>query len=247
VKVPVISGVIERRILINLRVAPKVLSKLLPAPFRPKLVKGWGMAGVCLIRLGEMRPRVLPRAFGLKSENAAHRIAVEWDDGGLVREGVYVHRRDTSSRLSVLVGGTLFPGDHQHATFRAIEGSGRYSVALDSDDGRTHLAVEARTVESLPVGSIFASLGEASAFFEGGAIGFSPSTRRETFDALQLRCPGWKVEALAVEKLESSFFDDRSRFPEGSAVLDCALLMRDLQHEWHAVATAPSPPPRPAA
>jgi hypothetical protein len=34
--------------------------------------------------------------------------------------------------------------------------------------------------------------------------------------------------------VESSFFEDRQRFPEGSVRFDSALLMRDLQHEWHA-------------
>ena len=38
-------------------------------------------------------------------ENAAHRIAVEWDDGGTIRTGVYIPRRDSSSYLNVLAGG----------------------------------------------------------------------------------------------------------------------------------------------
>jgi hypothetical protein len=48
-----------------------------------------------------------------------------------------------------------------------------------------------------------------------------------------------------VDLVESSFFDDRTRFPEGSIAFDCALLMRDLAHEWHArpqlAARAPAP------
>ena len=56
-----------------------------------------GMAGICLIRLRHIRPRVLPWWMGISSENAAHRIAVQWESEGQVREGVYVVRRDTSS------------------------------------------------------------------------------------------------------------------------------------------------------
>jgi hypothetical protein len=44
----------------------------------------------------------------------------------------------------------------------------------------------------------------------------------------------WAVEPLAVTRVESSFFDDRSRFAEGSVRFDCALLMRNVRHEWHA-------------
>ena len=32
----------------------------------------------------------------------------------------------------------------------------------------------------------------------------------------------------------SRLLEDRIVFPEGSAVLDCALLMRGIDHEWHA-------------
>ena len=32
---------------------------------------------------------------------------------------------------------------------------------------------------------------------------------------------------------ESSFFDDRSRLPDGTATLDCALLMRDVPVMWN--------------
>ena len=42
---PVIRGLIDRRILVNFRVVPDVLARLLPAPFRPKLVNSAGMAG----------------------------------------------------------------------------------------------------------------------------------------------------------------------------------------------------------
>ena len=77
-RIPVIRGTIDRRILINYRVDPAVLTKMLPRPFRPKLVNGMGMAGVCLIRLKQVRPRLLPGFLGISSENAAHRIAVEW-------------------------------------------------------------------------------------------------------------------------------------------------------------------------
>src|SRR5688572_22191214 len=103
-KIPVLRGLIERRILVNYRVDPGVLAPLLPAPFRPRLVGGFGMAGICLIRLRGVRPRLFPSWLGISSENAAHRVAVEWDEGGVVREGVYVRRRDTDSRLNALAG-----------------------------------------------------------------------------------------------------------------------------------------------
>src|SRR5262245_37618023 len=116
-RIPVIRGVIDRRILVNYHVDPDVLSPLLPPPFRPKVVHGFGMVGICLIRLKKVRPTFLPSWFGISSENAAHRTAVEWDENGALRGGVYVRRRDTDSRLNAWAGGRLFPGVHHHARF----------------------------------------------------------------------------------------------------------------------------------
>src|SRR5688572_30835362 len=115
---PTVRGVMNRRILVNFRVRPDVVKRFLPAPFRPKLVQDWGLAGICLIRLEAIRPRGFPSACGIASENAAHRIAVEWDEGGRRREGVYIPRRDTNSLLNRLAGGRLFPGVHHAAEFR---------------------------------------------------------------------------------------------------------------------------------
>jgi hypothetical protein len=233
VQIPVVRGMIDRRILVNYRVDPGVLSQVLPRPFRPKLVHDRGIAGVCLIRLKNVRPRLLPGFLGISSENAAHRIAVEWDQAGERREGVFIPRRDTSSRLNTLVGGRLFPGVHHHARFDVEEHDGRYRVALDSDDHRTHLLVEGRAAADLPAGSVFGSLQEASDFFRNGSLGYSATKDPEMFDGLELRSFAWQVQPLAAERVESSFFDDRTLFPQGSVEFDCALLMRGIDHEWH--------------
>jgi hypothetical protein len=44
-KLPVIEGVIERRILANYRVRPDMLAGRLPAPFRRSWSVDWGVAG----------------------------------------------------------------------------------------------------------------------------------------------------------------------------------------------------------
>jgi hypothetical protein len=232
VRIPIIVGTIERRLLINFRVVPEVLARVVPPPFRPLLVAGWGVAGICLIRLSGIRPRWVPGSLGIRSENAAHRIAVEWEVGRLRREGVYIPRRDTSSRLNACAGGRLFPGVHNHAKFTVHEGDDRYSVALTSEDDETRLAVSGRLADSLPPDSIFGSLAEASSFFERGALGYSATRVAGVYDGLELRTGEWKVEPLAVDHVESSFFADRARFPEGSVHFDNALLMRNIRHRW---------------
>jgi hypothetical protein len=232
-KIPIIQGVIDRRILVNYRVEPDVLQKHLPPPFRPKLVNGYGIAGICLIRLKEIRPRGLPALTSISSENAAHRIAVEWQENGRTHEGVYIPRRDSSSRFNVATGGRFFPGVHHHAHFHVTEHDDYLQVILDSHDGKVHLAVTGRVALDLPPTSIFPSLASASDFFERGALGYSPARQPGHFDGLELRSLRWKMEPLSVESIKSNFFDDKRLFPAGSAEFDCALLMRGIQHEWH--------------
>lgn len=232
-RIPTIQGVIDRRILVNYRIDPDVMARLLPPPFRPQLAEGYAIGGICLIRLTRLRPRHLPLPWGLTSENAAHRIAVTWQDGEQQRHGVFIPRRDTDSRMTALLGGRLFPGMHHHATFEVAETPPRYAVSLTSDDGRTRVAVAGRITESLSSTSVFGSLAKASAFFEAGSLGYSATTDPRRFDGLALHCHGWKVAPLDVERVESSYFGNDRAFPRGSVVFDCALLMREIRHEWH--------------
>jgi hypothetical protein len=232
-KLPVVRGVIDRRILVNYHVDPGVVAPLLPAPFRPKVIHGVGMVGICLIRLKRVRPAFLPTSLGISSENAAHRTAVEWDENGEVREGVYVRRRDTNSWLNSLAGGRLFPGLQFHAQFAVTESANRFEVALRSDDGVTHMLVRGSRADQLPPSSVFPSLESASAFFQAGSLGYSGTPDPSRFQGLELRCSNWQVEPLAVEEVRSSVFENVSLFPKGSISFDCALLMRGIEHEWH--------------
>jgi len=232
-RIPTIQGVIDRRILINYQVDPAVLASILPPPFQPKVVNGVGIAGVCLIRLKDIRPHFIPTLMGISSENAAHRIAVQWKDKGVLHEGVYIPRRDTSSWFNTVVGRRLFPGLHHHAQFDIVERENYFWVALKSDDGETHLYVEARLSSELPASSVFRSLQEASQFFEAGSLGYSATSQPGKYDGLELRTLNWQVEPLAIDRVKSSFFENSKLFPSGSIKFDCALLMQGIQHEWH--------------
>lgn len=232
-RIPTISGIIDRRILANYRIDPACMAGVLPAPFRPQLVAGYAIGGICLIRLANVRPRWLPAFCGLTSENAAHRMAVEWDEEGRTCQGVYIPRRDTDSWLNALVGGRVFPGVHHHATFQVEESDTQFSVDMISDDGAASVTVAGRLATEIPKSSVFGSLRTASDFFAQGSLGYSDTQQQGRFDGLELSCRGWHVDALEVDEIRSSYFDDRGRFSEGSVQFDCALLMRGIAHEWH--------------
>ena len=228
-KIPKIKGIIDRRILINYQIEKEVLSNYLPQPFRPKLVNGKGMAGICLIRLKEIRPKGLPKFIGISSENGAHRIAVEWEENGTTKQGVYIPRRDTSSKLNALAGGTIFPGIHHYAKFIVNEYDGNYEVSFLSDD-KTSLLIKAKETDIWNKESVFDNLECVSDFFEKGSVGYSPS--KHVFDGLKLKTYNWKMSILEVEEVRSSFFENETIFPKDSVKFDNALLMKNIEHEW---------------
>jgi hypothetical protein len=233
-KIPAITGIIRRRILLNYRVEPEVVQKLLPKNFRPKVVDGYAIAGICLIRLEKIRPKGMPSFAGISSENSAHRIAVHWEDDSGSREGVFVPRRDTDSRLNALAGGRIFPGVHHLSRFTVRDQDGRISIRVDAGDTKGFLVdLEVSETNEFPAGSIFSSLHASSQFFETGCVGYSSRPDSCILDGLLLAVPNWQVSPLIVHHVRSAYFDDRSLFPQESIEFDHALLMRDILHEWH--------------
>ena len=217
-RLPTIAGIIRRRILVNYRVDPVVIERLLPARFRPKLHDGWAIAGICLIRLEHIRPRLLPASFGINSENAAHRVAVEWDDdAGATQQGVYIPRRDTSSQLNYLLGGRVFPGEHHRADFTIAE-SAAACRPVDSFPRRPNGRGSGRPARPMrcPASSVFASVAASSAFFEAGRLGYSATRNLCRFDGVVLDVKQWRVQPFAVSRLHSSYFANEGLFPRGS-------------------------------
>jgi hypothetical protein len=232
VRAPPLRTVIERRLLINYRVDPDLLARFLPAPFRPELVNGYGVAGICLIRLGRIRPAGIPAVAGLTLESAAHRVAVRWDGADGPVTGVYIPRRDTSSRLAALAGGRVFPGWQHLARFRADEDQGRFLIQADSRDGVVRIQAAGHLSGQIMPGSVFASLDRASRFFACAPVGYAATPARGVFDGVRLETEGWALHPVHLERVSSSFFDDQARFPPGTAVADSAFLISGLAATW---------------
>ncbi|MDQ2688099.1 MAG: DUF2071 domain-containing protein [Armatimonadota bacterium] len=234
-EIPVLKGIIGRRILANYRADPDVVQSQLPPPFRPKLHQGQAIVGVCLIRLENVRPASCPLSFGFSSENAAHRIAVLWDDkNGKTQEGVFIPRRDTDSVLNHLTGGRLFPGQHHLASFDVCATQTEIDFQMRSRDGAVEVRVKGKISTEWPPSSCFATLAEASAFFEAGCLGYSVRCDSQRLDGLLLKTKTWQVQTLDVSEMFSSYYLDEAQFPKGSIAFDHALFMQNIEHEWHA-------------
>lgn len=220
--VPEVQAHLRRRLLISYRLDPAVAVALLPDGFRPQLIGGSALAGVCVLGIEAIRPRWLRGFRGLRSENAAHRMAVEWDGPEGVQRGVFIFERHSSAWHPVLLGGRLFPGVHRRARFTTRESDGRYALTMDAGGHSLEADVEIGGPWS---SGVFASVDEASEFYRAGRIGWSLGRDGRRVEPVALTSAAWAVEGAHLHSLRSSFFD---ALPEGAAVFDSVVVMRDL-------------------
>jgi hypothetical protein len=236
---PLIQGVIARRMLLNFRADADVVQRLLPEPLQVDQQHGHAVVGVCLIRLEQLRPQGVPGPLGLSSENMAHRVAIRYPSGDGIRSGVFVWRRETDQRLVELLGGRLFPGVHHLARFQVSESQNRLAMDVTSYDGKADVRFSAHVLGEWRQTPNFGSFDEASEFFRKGDCGFSCSLRGDKLEGLQLKMLKWEMAPMEIESQHCAFYSDLQRFPAGSVEFDCGLLMRGLPHEWHQLTDIP--------
>src|SRR6185312_13634393 len=205
---PAMASIIERRLLVNYRLDPVATARLLPRHMSPDVVNGYAVGGICMIRLSRLRPAGLPAFLGVTTENAAHRIAVVWEGKNGKERGVYIPRRDTSSRLTALVGGRMFPGEHHHARFDVRESAGQLQVSFHSEDATAHAGVAVKVDEALRNSALFEDISTASRFFRDAPTGCSPRTSGSALDTVKLTADAWAVAPARILEVESSFFSD---------------------------------------
>ena len=226
---------LARRLLVNYRVDPAALDALLPNPLRPRLVGGWAVGGIGVIALaGDGGPET-STAPGVRTENATHRIAVEWDCAdGRTQAGVYVARRDTDSIINALTGGRIFPGLHHRACFHVAERERALRVHFASLDGEVAAGVTVRRGAFVP-STLFATLDDALALCGLGSPAYSITRDPLRLDGVALVCENAWLEPVEVLDLSSTFFEDPVLFPTGTAYFDSAFLIRDVVVEWRAL------------
>jgi len=226
-RIPKLSATIQRRLLISYRVKPAALSFYLPKGLRPQIVDGSAVAGMCLIRLADVRPQFIKPKIGWKGENAAHRIAVEWDTDDGIQTGVFIPERHSNSILPVLAGGRIFPGKHVPAEFIVNETASQFQIKMTSLD--TRLEVDVELTEDWN-STLFPTLDAASAFYRESPVGWSPVMGNEKqVEGLKLSTDQWAVKAGKMNKLKSSFFDE---IGSSNAKFDHVLVMQDVPVTW---------------
>lgn len=220
-----VHGTIRHRLLVNYAADPAVVAGLLPHPFRPHVVRGHALVGICALHLDGLRPPHVPRRLGLGTDAAAHRVAVEWDGPSAPQRGVWILRRDSAQRLTSLIGGRAFPGVHGRAGFTVDDGPDGLHIAFTTSDG---VGLDATARPSTGWSStLFPTPEAASDLFVGGRMGWSHD-RRGQVEGVDMAGPA-RAEPVDLTA-HSTYFDEV--LPRGSVRLDHGLLMRDAAVRW---------------
>lgn len=219
--------------LVNYRADLDALDALVPEKFRPvEIDDGEGIGGVCLMRVKDARPEPLPRALGLTSENATHRIAVEWEQGGERQRGVFVPRRHTSSSFAAAASGRFVPGDQKRAAFDVRERIDEYEVCVECDT--EYVSVKGHESEAIHDGSVFEDRDEASEFFKGERLGYAASGGEVRGAEFCFSEADWEMVPLEVREVRSSFFEKIK-----DSKFDSAFVMHDIDQRIRAPIPSP--------
>jgi hypothetical protein len=84
----------------------------------------------------------------------------------------------------------------------------------------------------VPPSDLFATAGDASELYRRASRSFSSTRRGHRLDTVDIEPDEFCADPVGVLSVESSYFDDCTRFPEGSAMVDSALVMRDVLASW---------------
>ena len=234
-QLPVIRGVIDRRILVNYRVDPGVLAALLPAPFRPKLVAASGMVGR-LPDPPEARcgPRFLPPLAGdlLRERRPPRRRRM--GRGGRRREGVFVPRRDTDSRLNRLGGRAALPRRPLTTPAFTVRGDGRPLPRRPPQRRRRTSLSVVGGVNAAVAGGVGLRLARGGLrLLRGGLAGVLRDAPARPARGAGAAAPRWRVEPLAGRAGGVQLLRGPVALPAGVGRVRLALLMRGIDHEWH--------------
>lgn len=238
VRTPVVQGVIGLRVLVVYRLDPSAVLDLMPAPFEAQVVNGFAVGVIALSRLTAVRPQGLPAWLGASGEHATQCFAAKWADGRRSATGLFVQRRHTSSRFAAVIGDRLFPGMRERAHFTIQDDGGPVHTELSSRDGSARVEAAVEVTDELFGSELFASTAEASQLLRRGAVGYSLRRKGGLLDGLEMRTQTWRIEPTRIDHARSSYFDDPTVFPAGTATVDSAFVMRDIAADWRA-----APPP----
>lgn len=214
------SGHLVRRIMINYRVELSVIRERLPTPFQPRVIGGYGVAGLDWCWL-------VPKSRWRRKASLmlCHRIEAMVPHDNRQRVGAYVLRCDVAPTIGSTSLRTIFPAvTHRTPLSWEVTEDGVHHLRMGR---RQHPQIQIRAQEShrFPFDTIMSELDLASAFFERGKAWFAPKYGRTLFAQRNWVFDQWHVHPLRIDRLEAPYFRRVMRLPKRACFFDHALLM----------------------
>ena len=116
------------------------------------------------------------------------------------------------------------PGWHQRARFTVSEHADRYRIHYCG--AGAEVTVAAHRAEQVMAGSVFGTVDEASAFFQGAPVGYAATPAAGVFDGVELTTDRWQMAPLQLDEVSSSLFHGPAFVP------DSAFLMAGIATTW---------------
>lgn len=226
------TGILEDTVLLNFRTDPNVLKRLLPAPFVPRLVDGYGLVGILMFKMRDLACETNMGLPSPPSDHVLYRVAVSWQQGTRTHHGMYLLRHEVNTRLPVRQRKRgLFPVAAQPVRWHKAPEAGKFEWSLQTRN-RTRLKVQARLAAYFPPGSVFDSLDQASVFFQKERAAIAPRFQKSVFANTRFLPLNWAVKPLFIESLQTDMDQLGNLFPKGHIFFDSGLIWPQIPCKW---------------
>ncbi len=226
------TGVLENTVMLNFRTDVEVLKRILPFPFDPRLVDGFGLVSILLFRMKDLYCETNIGWPSLPSDHVLYRISVSFNHGGRRQSGMYILRHEVNTRLPLRQRRRgLFPLAGSPVRWNKNPWKDQFEWTLKSGS-RTKLQVKARPGRSFSGGSLFQNLEEAADFFSHERFVLAPRYQQSIFSSTHFLPLSWEVKPLQVLRLKTDFKQLANLFPSDRIFYDSGLMWPQMPCKW---------------
>ena len=218
----------ERLTLCNYRIKPEALDHLLPQGTRARIHNGRAFGGVTIKNYNCQKYDIAAYLMGFPYEIILHSVAIEWDEGEEIKNGLLILALHNSSRMAAFLSKKLYPVKCNHVQFEADEHFSSYlfKAHAKQHDVYLHAGMEPHFAKE----SFFSSAREAGNFFQESLI-HQHSLNQKNGRFFQSLAEGqWTCQALDIREFSSQFFEEN--FDPKDIEVDHAVMMQKLEPSW---------------
>ncbi|MDP5170606.1 MAG: DUF2071 domain-containing protein [Bacteroidia bacterium] len=226
------TGILEDMVLLNFRTDAEVLRRLLPQPFEPRLVDGFGLVGILLFRMRDLECETTMGLPSPPSEHVLYRIAVSWQQGARTHHGMYILRHEVNAKLPIQQRRRgLFPVAGRPVRWIRRPWAGSFEWTIKTKN-RLRLKVGGKFSKKFPGESVFESLDNASDFFARERSVVAPRYQKSIFTSTHFLPLHWSIKPLHIHTLQTDFSQLENLFPKGMIFFDSGLIWPQMPCRW---------------